>query len=1021
MVVDPRSRSQVRRPVNVRVLIIALVGASTALTGAMGTARALADPPSMPAGLSRSALQPGPPPARAEWPPLAEQFARDNVKPGSNLEKLIRANQDFQLLRADEASDRNPLPPWLRVLWRKSHPGDRYSAADPSGGYPLVLREVHEWMLSHQDLRPAQPDSPRAPEKVASESAEQRISGPQQGPRSESDIRVNFFDPAKIVAASNNITASGLQAMFYSLDGGVSWGQTSLPRFGPDVFHSDPAVEWTSDGTAWSSTIGIAFSGVYYLNLRMRAYRSTDHGQTWSFDDTFSGNELSADKELLWADHSASSPYKDNLYAIWHNSRIVLINRRTGPGGSWQHPVEVSGGETIGTGIGADITTNGAGDVFGFWPDTGSQRIFFVKSTDGGATFSAARAIAGTFMSFVVGVPSDDYRGVLIYVSAAAFKDANKNNIYATWTDLSGEGGCIATYDAPYGAITSTCKTRIWFMRSLDGGATWSSPTMINNLATPDDQFFQRLIVDPTSGRLGIVYYDTIKDAGRLTTQVFYQSSTDDGTTWSNPFQVTTASSDETPVGLGADYNQYGDYIGFSGFNGSFHPSWTDRRGGKFEEIWSSAIADSPAGCTPPSAPAGLAVAASSASGVSLSWTDVPGTTYQVWRSTASGGPYSLIGTTPTTSFFDSKLTCGAAYYYVVRAAWNGCESAVSNEVSTAGRVATVLYSNDFESGSGLSDWKTGTFNGGTAADWVGIQTCAAHSGNNVFRFGGATCSGTYGANDYSFAQPNGSSGIPIPARTTDTQVSFWHRRDFEPSLAGGTLAFSPSFAYYYGYLSVPPEAIVAGATYDGTLNSSCPATPNGLRVFTGTQSSFVNSVVDVDAACRAYFNASCAGSNLSFAFAAVTGCAPAKQGWFLDDVTVSTCAPAPAPPLGFYTVPPCRLIDTRNSPGPLGGPALKPGELRAASLSGTCLVPPAAKALSVNVTVVQPAAGGEVAVFAADQPVTPTAVVRFSAGQVRANNAILAVSNDGRGGILINNRAGSPLDVVLDVNGYFQ
>src|SRR5262249_14780139 len=115
------------------------------------------------------------------------------------------------------------------------------------------------------------------------------------------------------------------------------------------------------------------------------------------------------------------------------------------------------------------------------------------------------------------------------------------------------------------------------------------------------------------------------------------------------------------------------------------------------------------------------------------------------------------------------------------------------------------------------------------------------------------------------------------------------------------------------------------------------------------------------------------------------------------------------------------RLIDTRNSPGPLGGPSLKPGELRAASLAGTCLVPATARALSVNVTVVQPAAGGEVAVFAADQPVTQTAVVPFSAGKVRANNAIVAVSNDGRGGILINNRASSPLDVIIDVNGYFQ
>jgi hypothetical protein len=1012
--VDPRSRA--RRPSNVLALVVAVATAS-------GAAVALADPPPKPSGASRS--QPlselrQPAAAAAEWPSIAEQLARDHVKPGSNLEMLIRANQDFNLLRSDEARDRNPLPPWLRVLWRKSHPEGRYSASDPSGGYPLVLQEVHAWMLSHQDLQPGPADSPRAAERVASETAEQRISGPQQGPRSESDIRVNPFDPAKIIGASNNITNSGMQAMFYSSDGGASWGQTSLPRVQGDFFHSDPAVEWTSDGTAWATTIGISFGGFFYFNLSMRAYKSTDHGQTWSFDDTFSGNEVSADKELIWADHSASSPFKDNLYAIWHDFNVVVIARRTGPGGSWQHPIEVSGTETTGTGIGADVTTNQGGDVFGFWPDTGSQKIFAVKSTDGGASFGAPTAVASTFGSFQVSIPADDSRRVLIYVSAGAFKNVNKNNVYASWTDLSGEGGCIATFDAPYSDVGKGCKTRIWFSRSTDGGATWSPPAMINNRANPDDQFFQRLTVDPTSGRLAIVYYDTIKDAGRLTTNVFYQSSTDDGTTWSQPFQVTTASTDETPVGNGADYNQYGDYIGLSGYNGAFYPSWTDRRGGKFEEIWSSAIADSSGGCTPPAAPTGLAVTPRGASGVTLSWNAVAGASYQVLRSTVSGGPYSLIGTTPLTSFDDFRQACGAAYYYVVRAV-NVCESAAGNEVSTAGRAATILYSNDFESGTGLAGWATGSFNSVIAADWVGVQACTAHSGSHIFRFGGTTCTGTYGANDYNFAQPNGVSGIVIPPGSTGTKVSFWHRRDFEPNLAGGMLTFTTS-AYYYGYyLLVPPAAIVAGAGYDGTLNSNCPSTPNGLPVFTGTQTSFVNTVVDVDAACRAYLNVSCAGSNLGFAFTAVTGCAPSKQGWFLDDVTASTCSAAAPPPLGFYTLTPCRQIDTRNPPGPAGGPALQPGELRAFTLAGTCGVPSSAKALSLNVTVVQPPAGGQLAMFAADQPVPRSSVLSFSPGKVRANNAVVSVANDGLGSILVENQSTAPLQVIVDVNGYFQ
>src|SRR5690242_16396918 len=43
---------------------------------------------------------------RAAWPSLDQQLRKDRVEPGSALEQFIQANQDFQLLRAEEASDK---------------------------------------------------------------------------------------------------------------------------------------------------------------------------------------------------------------------------------------------------------------------------------------------------------------------------------------------------------------------------------------------------------------------------------------------------------------------------------------------------------------------------------------------------------------------------------------------------------------------------------------------------------------------------------------------------------------------------------------------------------------------------------------------------------------------------------------------------------------------------------------------------------------------------------------------------
>src|SRR6185369_16100196 len=82
------------------------------------------------------------------WPSLSQQISDAGVTPGSALESLIRANQDFSMLRPEEAKDTLRVPPWLRVYWRKQHSEGNYSASDPTGGYPLVLKEIYEWMVT---------------------------------------------------------------------------------------------------------------------------------------------------------------------------------------------------------------------------------------------------------------------------------------------------------------------------------------------------------------------------------------------------------------------------------------------------------------------------------------------------------------------------------------------------------------------------------------------------------------------------------------------------------------------------------------------------------------------------------------------------------------------------------------------------------------------------------------------------------------------------------------------------------
>lgn len=87
-----------------------------------------------------------------------------------------------------------------------------------------------------------------------------------------------------------------------------------------------------------------------------------------------------------------------------------------------------------------------------------------------------------------------------------------------------------------------------------------------------------------------------------------------------------------------------------------------------------------------------LTAAATGANKITLYWTGIPTASgYDIYRSAASGGPYSLIaanvdsldpgpGLTNTYMYTDTGLTTGTEYYYVVYAIVSGLEATESNE-----------------------------------------------------------------------------------------------------------------------------------------------------------------------------------------------------------------------------------------------------------------------------------------------------------------------------------------------------
>jgi len=126
-------------------------------------------------------------------------------------------------------------------------------------------------------------------------------------------------------------------------------------------------------------------------------------------------------------------------------------------------------------------------------------------------------------------------------------------------------------------------------------------------------------------------------------------------------------------------------------------------------------------------------------------------------------------------------------------------------------------------------------------------------------------------------------------------------------------------------------------------------------------------------------------------------------------------------PPCGglrFYTLQPCRVVDTRNANGPYGGPAIPSAGFRTFALAGQCGIPVDAVSVSANLTIVVPGQSGDLRVWPGSGPPVQTSVLNFRSGQVRANNAMLLL---GGGQCSVQNDSPGTANVLIDVNGYFK
>jgi PKD repeat protein len=478
---------------------------------------------------------------------------------------------DLKYLSPNEADSYAPLPAFYRVELRKANPNlpkegsAQYPRVAVNGymqkyGGVLINGEVFNAIRALGDgryevRREKEGEVDRSGILPNFLSGEKRMTTPTGA--AESAVAINPVNTNLVIAGTNG-PGSG-QKMWRSSDGGVTWlGPVNLANT-----CCDPTVGWSPDGTV--GYMG-ALSTVVGSGTNVLFYRSTDNGASWNLTATLS-NQNQSDKEYLHVDMHSTSPNLGNVYMAWHDGNVQKFARSTNGGVSFGSVLTL---DSTARGIGSDITSDTAGNVYFFFPalsgGTNAKNIRMLKSTNGGASFAAGVNVSATNADFDFPIPAMETRRAFVYVSADVDRSGGtfNNSIYAAWTDTS-------TTENNNTATANHSVIRV--ARSRDGGATWTvntaHPTADVNTV---DRFNQWLSVD-RNGRVFVMYYDTRHSTSRSGTDIYYSVSTDGGVTWSAGTRLTTVTSRNI-----SDTFEWGDYNGMDAAINDIMAIYTDNR-----------------------------------------------------------------------------------------------------------------------------------------------------------------------------------------------------------------------------------------------------------------------------------------------------------------------------------------------------------------------------------------------------------------------------------------------------------
>jgi hypothetical protein len=316
----------------------------------------------------------------------------------------------------------------------------------------------------------------------------------------------------------------------YTTNGGTRWIAPGVLE--NNVFRSDPILN--------SDTAGRFFYLSLVQNFFDDLWRSVTGGQSW----TRVGPADGGDKQWFTIDNTTSSG-RGFQYQFWstdgNNYGGRQFTRSTDGGMTWMNPINIPNSPAWGT-----LDVDSVGNLFIGGVNLTTNGIWCVRSTNAknaGVVPTFDRSTAVNLGGDIVFAEPINPEGLVGQVLLAVDRSgtSTNDNVYM-----------LASVQPP----GFTNGSDVMFVRSTNGGITFSAPRRINNDPVNHAKWhwFGTLSVAP-SGRIDVVWYDSRNSPNNVTSQLFYSFSIDGGNTWSpnvavsNPFNPFIGYPNQSKIG----------------------------------------------------------------------------------------------------------------------------------------------------------------------------------------------------------------------------------------------------------------------------------------------------------------------------------------------------------------------------------------------------------------------------------------------------------------------------------------